>query len=331
MPSPNPASRWLYGTLAVGIGVLSVLQSRVVGAMAQRVDSGFEAAALSFWAGLVVIIVVVALTPSARHGLTLLAEQLRKPRQIPLWWLLGGLGGAAFVASQGLAVPVVGVALFTVAAVAGITANSLVADQVGLTPGGKRPITAPRLAAAVLALAGATLAVSGDIAPPGQENSTGAVIALLVSVVAGAMVAFQQGFNGLVAQAAGSPFTATLINFVVGVTALTIVAVTIENLDQPAHIAPPAPWSEPLLWLGGPMGVAIVVIASLTVRTLGVLLLSLLTIVGQLVGSVVVDIVAPVPGAAPLTWVTFVAVGLSIVATLLAFLGSRSTAGTMSP
>lgn len=325
------ASRWLYGTLALGIGVISVLQSRVVGAMAQRVESGFEAAALSFWAGLLVIVVLVALIPSARNGLALLAEQLRRPRQIPLWWLLGGLGGAAFVASQGLAVPVVGVALFTVAAVAGITANSLVADQLGLTPGGKRPITAPRLAAAVLALAGATLAVSGDITPPGQENSTGAVIALLVSVVAGAMVAFQQGINGLVAVAARSPLTATLVNFVVGVTTLTLVAVAIENFDKPAHVAPPAPWEEPALWLGGPMGVAIVVIASLTVRSLGVLLLSLLTIVGQLIGSVVVDILAPVPGVAPLTWVTFAAVGLCAAATLLAFVGSRKAAGTIGP
>lgn len=326
-----PTKRLRDGILAVAIGVIAVLQSRVVGAMSLRVDSGFEAAALSFWAGLAVIAVVVALTPSARHGLTRLADQLRTPRQIPLWWLLGGLGGATFVASQGLAVPVVGVALFTVAAVAGITANSLAADRVGLTPGGSRPITAPRLAAAVLALAGATLAVSGDIAPPGQENSTGAVIALLISVVAGALVAFQQGFNGLIAVAARSPLAATLVNFIVGVTALTIVAVAIENLDQPAHIAPPAPWEEPALWLGGPMGVAIVVIASIAVRGLGVLLLSLLTIVGQLGGSVVVDLVAPIPGAAPLTWVTLAAVGLSVIATLLAFIGSRSPAGTMSP
>ena len=79
------------------------------------------------------------------------------------------------------------------------------------------------------------------------------------------------------------------------------------------------------------MGVAIVVTASLTVRGLGVLLLSLLTIVGQLAGSVVVDVVAPVPGTAPLTWVTFAAVGLSVVATMLAFIGSRRPAGTMSP
>lgn len=330
-PEAVTANRVLDTVLALAVGAISVLQSRVVGALSQQVESGFEAAAISLWVGLFVISVIVVLTPTARAGVTRLLALLRRPRQISPWLLLGGIGGAAFVSSQGLAVPVVGVALFTVAAVAGLTANSLLADRVGLTPGGSRPITAPRLGAAVLALSGVALAVSGDIAPPGEEGSTAAVIALLVSVVAGALVAFQQGFNGLVAVAAHSPLAAALVNFIVGVTALTVVAVLIENLDRPAYIAPPAPWAEPVLWLGGPMGVAIVVLAAFAIRGLGVLLFSLLTIVGQLVGGVVMDTVAPVSGVAPLTWVTFAAVGLAVAATLLAFVGGRQATGTMSP
>ena len=328
--SARPANRGLDTVLALAIGAISVLQSRVVGALSQRVDSGFEAAAISLWVGLFVIAVIVTFTPAARQGVARLRGLLRRPRQIPWWMLLGGIGGAAFVSSQGLAVPVVGVALFTVAAVAGLTANSLLADRVGLTPGGSRPITAPRLGAAVLAHSGVALAVSGDIARPGND-STAAVVALLVSVVAGAMVAFQQGFNGLVAVAVRSPLTAALVNFIVGVTALTLLAVLIENLDRPAYIAPPAPWQEPGVWLGGPMGVAIVVLAAFAIRGLGVLLFSLLTIVGQLVGGVVMDIVAPVPGVAALSWVTFAAVGLAVMATLLAFVGGRGTTGRMGP
>lgn len=317
--------------LAVAVGIMSVLQSRVVGALAQRVGSGFEAAAIGFWVGLALLVVTVGLTPSARRGAARLARQLRPPRQIPLWWLLGGLGGASFVASQGLAVPVVGVALFSVSAVAGLTANSLVADRLGLTPGGRRAITAPRLAAAVLALAGVVLALSGDLAPVGQGNSTAAVVAVLVSVVAGGLVAFQQGFNGLVAVAARSPLAAALVNFVVGVSALTVVAVAAEHLDQVTFIPPPAPWDEPTLWFGGPLGVAIVGITAYAIRGLGVLLFSLLVIVGQLFGSVLMDLLAPVPGAAALTWATVAAVGVALIATVLAFIGSRSAAGRMNP
>jgi transporter family-2 protein len=47
--------------------------------------------------------------------------------------MLGGVGGAMFVAAQGLVVPTLG-ALFTVAVVAGQTGNSLVADRLGWAP-----------------------------------------------------------------------------------------------------------------------------------------------------------------------------------------------------
>lgn len=315
------------GSLAITVGLLSVVQSRINGELALRVGNGLEAAMLSFGGGLLLIAVIVAVVPSARHGVGRLRAGLRPPRpSLRRWMLLGGIGGATFVASQGLVVPVTGVALFTVAIVAGLTGNSLVADRLGVGPGGRRPVTGPRVVAAVISVAGVAVAVSGEL---GGDLTTGEAAWLLLALLAGGLVAIQQGLNGRVAVAAGSPLTAALVNFIVGFTALLLLGGLTDAIGGAGFTAPPAPWSEPLLWLGGPIGVAFVGIASWVVRGLGVLLFSLLTIIGQLGGGVLVDLIDPVPGGPAVIWQTWAAVGMAIAAGVLAFLGSRPATGRM--
>ena len=323
LPHDHGARAIIDGALAILVGLLSVLQSRINGQLAIQVGSGMEAAALSFGTGLVLIAVIVAATPAARGGVRRLAHALRQ-HTVPRWIVLGGLGGASFVASQGLVVPTTGVALFTVAIVAGLTANSLVADRLGVGPGGRRPVTWPRIVAAAMSVAGVFIAVSGNI---GRGEFAAGLLTL--AFFAGALVALQQGVNGRVAVTAGSPLTAALVNFIVGFSALFVLTTILELTDATALVMPPAIWSEPLLWLGGPIGVAFVVVASFAVRGLGVLLFSLLTIVGQLAGGVLVDILAPVPGGSGVATATLVAVAISLAATVLAFLGSRRPTGTM--
>lgn len=114
-----------------------------------------------------------------------------------------------------------------------------------------------------------------------------------------------------------------------GFTALLLVGAVTEAFDGQAFTAPPAPWAQPVLWLGGPIGVAFVVVAAFAVRGLGVLVFSLLTIVGPYWSA-----------GCWWTWFagarghgsdlqTIVAVLLSMAATVLAFLGSRRPTGTM--
>ncbi|MDQ1248666.1 MAG: family transporter [Actinomycetota bacterium] len=312
------------GAFAVLVGLLAVIQARINGELALVVGSGIEAAVVSFGSGLLLIVVIVLVVPSARAGTRRLAHAARVPPKVPIWTFLGGVGGATFVAAQGLVVPTTGVALFTIAIVAGLSGNSLVADKYGIGPGGRRPVTWPRVVAALVAVFGVGLAVSGELG--GGQVAVGL---LALAMFAGATVAVQQGLNGRVAVIAGTPLPAALVNFTVGFTALLLVGAVTEAFDGQAFTAPPAPWAQPVLWLGGPIGVAFVVVAAFAVRGLGVLVFSLLTIVGQLVGGVLVDLVAPVPGDTGLTWQTIVAVLLSMAATVLAFLGSRRPTGTM--
>jgi transporter family-2 protein len=128
--------------------------------------------------------------------------------------------------------------------------------------------------------------------------STGslALAAVVLTVTAGFLQTFQQAVNGQVAMRTGDPLVATFMNFLVGTTAL-VVALAVEHLVlQHAWISPPAPWASPVLWIGGSLGIVWIMTAARVVRPLGVLLFALLSIGGQLVGSLVLDVVVPTPG-----------------------------------
>jgi transporter family-2 protein len=195
--------------------------------------------------------------------------------------------------------------------VTGNTVASMATDRLGIGPGGRRPITARRVVAAAGTVVAVALAVSG-------RASAGDLVlwALVLALLAGAGTGVQPALNGQVAARTGEPLVATVVNFVVG-TAVLLLALGVEHLVGHDWTPPPAPWEEPVLWLGGPIGVAFILTAAVVVRPLGVLLLSLLSTSGQLTGALVADVVAPTPGTV-LTWQLVVGVLLTMAAVALA-------------
>ena len=142
-------SHVLAGALAVVVGVNVAIQSRINGEFGHRIDDGdLRRRAL------------VRNRPGLRDPVRAARTRARAPGSASRWsairngglrwWqLLGGLGGALFVASQSITVATLGVALFTVCVVAGQTGNSLVVDQLGLGPAGVQQLTIARAGAAV--------------------------------------------------------------------------------------------------------------------------------------------------------------------------------------
>ncbi|MFZ0324847.1 MAG: DMT family transporter [Actinomycetes bacterium] len=302
---------------AFGAGVVVAIQGRINGALGHALDDGVLAAVVNFSVGLTVLVVLVAARPSARDALRGLRGQLRS-REIPWWALLAGLGGAMYVAGQGVTIAALGVALFTVATVAGQTGMGLVVDRFGLGPTGQVPVTVLRVAAAVLATVAVGLAASGRDSSGGQ----GAWLFLVLAFSAGAAVAFQAAFNGRVSVATGQPTVAALVNFVVGLVALLLIVAAAHGIGaQPMPVWPTASGD---LWLysGGLLGVVFVVTAAWTVRALGVLLFSLVVLSGTLLGAVLVDAVAPTPGA-QLTVNLALGIALTLVAVALAVVRPR--------
>ncbi|MDQ1174630.1 transporter family-2 protein [Microbacterium testaceum] len=291
---------------AVLIGALTALQARINGSLGAEVGDGIVAAAISFSSGLVILIALSLVVPEGRRGFGRLVAGIRS-RSVPPWMLLGGLAGAFTVASQGLTVATIGVALFTVGFVAGQTTGGLVLDRVGFGPAGVVPVTVRRVVGAVLAIAGVVVCLSGD--------ALGGVPLwmLIVPAVAGAGVAWQQGTNGRLRVRVESPLTATLVNFIGGTVVLVIAAVIHVGVVGAPRAIPTAPW----LYLGGAVGVVYIFLSAVVVRRTGVLLLGLGSVVGLLSTSVLLDALWPAP-AAPSTPVALLAAVVAIAGVVVA-------------
>ena len=287
------ARRRLAGYLAVpamlGAGGLIAVQSevngRLAGALGDGVRAGMMAALVSFGSGLFTLTTLALLEPRTRRGVTRLARAARTGR-LRWWQLIGGVAGAFVVASQGLTVGTIGVALFTVAVVAGQSTSSLWVDHIGLSPAGRQRLTGARVTGAALTIAAVGLALAGRLG--GTDALAWAALALaLLPLAAGCGAAFQQAVNGQVNEVAG-PWATTWNNFLVGTSLLLVLAA--GSLAVPGDLqAPPGTW---WLYSGGLMGVAFISAAAVLVRVHGVLVLGLCTVAGQVLGALTIDAVA---------------------------------------
>ncbi len=305
--APTTATRAAL-LLALAAGGAGACQSRLNGQLNEVVGSALLAAVVSFGIGLVLVLGLVLARPSARAGWA-------QVRTVPVWRRLGGLGGATLIAVSAAAAPVLGVALLSVGLVAGQTGGGVLVDRIGLGPGGRRPLTGPRLVGAVLCLLAVTLSVAGK----GARDA--APLLLLLVVLAGLATTLQQALNGHVRAATGDASVATLLNFLVGISAL-LVGLVGHALLTGAEFGPLPGAGQWYLYLGGPIGVAYVIIAASTVRVLGVLRLTLTTIAGQLVGAVLLDLLVP-PAGTTLSPFTVVGALLTLVAVTVSGRPSR--------
>ena len=173
------------------------LQSRINAGLAAEVGGGLVAAAISFATGLVLALLLVAVWPRSRAGLARLPAALRGGSLRP-WQLLGGMGGAWLVTTQGLTVGLVGVTAFIVAVVAGQVAGSLGVDRLGLSPVGVLTVNRQRALAALLAVVAVTVAGWGTF----QLGGAAALVAVLFAATAGAAISVQQAINARVSAAA---------------------------------------------------------------------------------------------------------------------------------
>ncbi|UOQ88421.1 DMT family transporter [Agromyces endophyticus] len=274
--------RWIAVVLAIVFGACTALQSRVNGALAAGLDDPFAAAAISFGTGLVILVVALCVWRPGRIGLGRVTAALRT-RRLAWWMVLGGLSGAWFVTTQGLSAGVLGVAMFTVAIVAGQTIGGIVFDLAGLGPGGRRPLSPTRVLGAVLALAAIGWAVSAQLAHDVP------LMLMLLPFAAGLAVAWQQAVNGRVKAEASSALTAAFVNFAVGTAALVVVALVHGVAVGWPEQLPTEPW----LYAGGAIGCVFIAGQALVVRVVGVLLLALCGVAGQLAGALALDLLLP--------------------------------------
>jgi transporter family-2 protein len=274
--------------LATISGVMIALQARANGELSSRLDNGVQAALISFGSGLAIIAVIALFSPAIKSGVRNLKGAVSSG-EIPTWTLFAGALGGTFVAIQTHVVPVIGVAIYSVASIAGQTAASLLVDRLGITGGGKKRITFRRTAAALFTVFAVFISVLDRI-----EASDLALFAVFLAGVAGAVVGVQRALNGQINEHSHQSYTTSLLNFFMGTSFLSIfLFLLIIFGDTGLSPLPAGPW---WIYTGGVIGVIYIAFTSKIVQHLGVLTFTLFSVGGNLLGSLLIDLISPTEG-----------------------------------
>ena len=264
------------------------LQARANGELSHRMGNPVEAALVSFGSGLIIISLISFFNPAIKTGMRNLKSAVAN-NQIPIWTLFAGMLGGSFVAVQTQIVPIIGVAIYSVASIAGQTAASLIVDRIGLTGGGKKHITFRRVAAAGVTVLAGLISVLDSI-----DAQNLSILTVIFGCFAGAIVGVQRALNGQINESSNQSFATSWLNFIMGTTFL-VIFLTIGVLINRAEVValPAGPW---WMYTGGTIGVIYIAFTSTIVQHLGVLTFTLISVGGQLVGSLLIDLYSPTQG-----------------------------------
>lgn len=232
---------------------------------------------------------MLAVSTRMQAGLRDIRTAVRQ-RDIPPWHTMGGMLGSTFVIIQSYAVPMIGVAIFSVATIGGQTVMSMVVDRMGLRAGIKHHITMRRAITGFITVSAVLVTVSDRVSIPASSLAAPAL-----GLLSGAGIAVQRALNAHVNDYAKVSFATTWWNFMTGCVMLTVMAVVMI----PAGSTFSAPPMQSLwMYLGGASGVVYIAIANVVAQRMGVLLLTALSVGGQLSASLLFDEFFPSSGIA---------------------------------
>ena len=295
------------------------VQARSNGELSARLGNSLQAALISFSSGLLIIAVITLFSTRIKDGMRNLATAVREER-LPRWRLFAGMLGGSFVAIQTNIVPIIGVALYSVASIAGQAVTSLLVDRIGITAGGPKAVSARRIAAAsitVIAVAVSVIDRLGD-----AEFS---IFAMLLAILAGAFVGVQRALNGQINEHSHESFATSLLNFIMGTTFLLLfLLLVIAFSGSELQPLPKGPW---WIYLGGVIGVIYIAFTALIVQHLGVLTFTVLSVGGQLAGSLVLDLINP-KTSGQVGWALVTGIALTYIGVIVS--GDRRRSGKIS-
>ena len=294
--------------LAALSGVMIAFQARANGELSHRLDNAPQAALVSFSSGLFFITIYAIFSPKIKEGIKRLRSAVSRG-EIPKIRLLAGSLGGAFVALQTSVVPLIGVALYSVASIAGQSAVSLLVDRIGLTGGGVKLISPRRISAAFITVFAVLVSVIDKL-----EADNFQLFALLLALIAGALVGVQRALNGQINGHSQNSYTTSLLNFITGTSFLTLFIIILIALGRvELEPLPIGPW---WIYTGGVIGVIYIAATSLIVQHLGVLTFTLFSVGGQLIASLLLDIYSPTQGVS-VSWYLVSGIAMTYIGVLV--------------
>jgi transporter family-2 protein len=273
----------MYGLLALVVGVLSSVQGRANGQLGTDIHSALGAAIISNLIGWTILWVLLLVRKADRAGFRELIRAVRAG-ELRWWILLAGIGGALFVSMQAIAVPEIGVGIFTICIVGGQALSSLLVDKIGFSSKGKEHITWPRIFMAIMTLIAVTVAVYPDLGKSNFKFTT-----VLLCITAGVVGSFQFAMNSQINHTMGRPIVTSWLNFFVGTVFIAIALGVDFAKGGSIGNLPHNPW----VYIGGPCGLIFIAVAASVIKTMGVLNFVLFSVTGQLLGALLLDWLIP--------------------------------------
>lgn len=280
--------------IAFFTATLIAFQARANGELSHLLGNPIQAATVSFGSGLLVISLVAAKHHGMKQGLAGIKQGIAEGG-LQRWNLFAGMLGGIFVSIQTNTVPLIGVAVYSVASISGQTASSLIVDSLGLSGAAKKHITFRRVLASLITVIAVLVSVWDRI-----DANDLSLIPVALAGLAGGIVGIQRALNGKINIYSGQHWTTSLLNFIMGTAFLLLLtAILIPTGHYEFQTLPAWPiW----IYTGGVLGVIYIAYSATIVQQLGVLASTLLSVGGNLFGALLIDWLFPAHGVKVSAW-----------------------------
>lgn len=259
----------MYHMLTVLTGIVLAVMISVNGNLTAQYGA-FPAAAIIHAVGVVAAGVLCALQK----------DKKKLTGHKPFWIYLGGAVGVATTVFQNLAFGKISMTSIVALGLLGQTAASLLVDSFGLMGMKRHPFPKENIPGLILSLIGILVMFDSSM-------SISAAVAILISFGAGITVVISRTMNARLGEYTGA-LRSSLVAHLVGlpITILIALLVTQGNMLQGAATMPFRPW----IYLGGVMGVSVILLCNLTVPKVPAYQLTVLTFVGQIFTGIALDL-----------------------------------------
>lgn len=270
---------YLYLFIIFLLGALSPVQTSANSKAKEYLNSPIVSSLCSFIVGTAALVLIVLIT---EHSLAIPAE---KVAGLPWWAWAGGAAGAIGITANILLFPKLGAMQTVLMPMLGQIITGFFVDSFGLFNSPVYPISAMRILGFIIVLIGIFYVVSHKGKHFRRKDT---LVWQFFGIGAGAILAMQPAMNSGLSIAIDSSSHAALISFTTGTFLLAIFAVAVKEHREHIHLMFTV--KRPLwTWIGGLIGVCMVIVQAALVKEIGVGLLTILNIFGMLVCSVFID------------------------------------------
>ncbi|MCZ9306085.1 DMT family transporter [Corynebacterium sp. c8Ua_181] len=268
----------LFGIIA---GLVLPVQTLVNTRLRAATGTPFSSSLISFAVGTVTLLVIATAVTGGKFGISQALGE-------PLWIWFGGLLGVVALTGNILLFPHLGAVQTVVLPIAGQIMMGVVIDHFGFFDSPASSLTIVRAVGALVTLGGVIAIVAGPGAPTKRDDSTMALwLWRLAGFIFGCFTASQSAINGHLGQITGSPVSAALMSFTIGVSALIVLNIILRwhpRIERPDGEA--NPW---WMWVGGVLGALFVLGNAALVPQIGTGLTVVATLLGSMLGSLLID------------------------------------------